>query len=1179
MPLSVFYFYQNKNQNSDFQNFSTLIIFIKMKKKILSALLLLSIFDVFAQGGGPCSQPISIKSVTIGNSTCGNKTGFLEVKVMGNQSDFTYAWMPNISADPSVVDLPAGTYHLRITRLSDPDCILDTALIVNNTNGPEFFLDSFIAPNCKATDGLLQLTPATGLNYTWSNGKTGAVNSSIPGGCYIATATLPATGCSSIYRFCLPTTNRLDTKYEVVKPAKCGQPTGEIKLTTSGGYGSYTYSVSGGPVLTGLPKGNGTCIITDDISACKDTVNFIVPEGFPEADVNANIGPVKCPGGSDGFIFAAVTPVKNFSWPPSFALFNAAGDPMPGLAGLKTGFYTLVVADADNCVLPPYSFFLPDPPAFAVVPSVTSADCLQGGQIDLQITGGNGNGPYFVDWNDLPGEQNGTDRLHLQPGLYSATIYDTLFCSIKLDTLTVPTLCNLPRTLYRSVEINQTDTFCLSTPVGLNPTQVKFLLEKGGTAGTSAYGAWALTAEGCLIYSAFGTAGYAVDTVCIRIDAGVSGLSSSVCFVISISAQAPSVANIFFTVQAGLSATVCGPIPANFNSPQINLLDNIGLSGTSGSFGTYAVNDSTACLTFQAAQQSGFNVDEICVSVYDPALKLAHTICYYPTILPMVDCSKYQHFQDSLTAPTTNCDLPTDVCVPIPFQEIFNYAILDNGLPYAGGLSGCNYDTLFGYSLASISGGGPYVLNSWVVNNQVHGGSFPTLDFLPTLLNQIDTSGKWTLMGGALLGGNPNNNYGLIIVTTPQGVKVLSPGQQVVPQNAQMALSVGSHQIVLRHILTGCVDTAFVEVLCYECPPLLDYPVNTAGDIVWTTERCQTDTLFCTKILGADLSDYTVLVNGVPPAEFSPCGEYVGFRLDTGYHSIYLRNNNTTCEYLADFFFRCEKLLDSDTITVPLVVAEQKIVCPDISKIPGTVVSFANACPDGSDGNAAWSLDLSTNCALLTGNSPGIDTLCLRICNAEGYCALTIVIVKVQAEKDSLVARPDMANTLRDRAINLSILSNDLYIPPVTASIVVPPTLGKADFDPATGILVYTPDTGKCGSDSLLYRITDSEGRSSQAWVNIKISCDKILVFNGISPNEDGANDTWTIAGIEQYPDNTVRVFNRWGNLVFERQGYTNADPWAGRWLDRDLPDGTYFYIIDLGGNVGKVSGYLQISR
>ena len=81
-------------------------------------------------------------------------------------------------------------------------------------------------------------------------------------------------------------------------------------------------------------------------------------------------------------------------------------------------------------------------------------------------------------------------------------------------------------------------------------------------------------------------------------------------------------------------------------------------------------------------------------------------------------------------------------------------------------------------------------------------------------MNQIDTSGNWEISGGVLLGGDPASMYGLIIVTTPDGVKVLQHGLQVVPRSSQIVLSTGSHQVVFRHIGTGCVDTAFAQVVC-----------------------------------------------------------------------------------------------------------------------------------------------------------------------------------------------------------------------------------------------------------------------------------------------------------------------------------------------------------------------------
>ncbi len=86
-------------------------------------------------------------------------------------------------------------------------------------------------------------------------------------------------------------------------------------------------------------------------------------------------------------------------------------------------------------------------------------------------------------------------------------------------------------------------------------------------------------------------------------------------------------------------------------------------------------------------------------------------------------------------------------------------------------------------------------------------------------------------------------------------------------------------------------------------------------------------------------------------------------------------------------------------------------------------------------------------------------------------------------------------------------------------------------------------------------------------------------VYQGISPNGDGKNDVWLIPGIEQYPNNVVQIFNRWGNLVYEQKGYTNNDPWTGQWNGKELPDGTYFYLIELGNNAGRLSGWVVVQR
>ncbi|MBF13446.1 MAG: hypothetical protein CMF46_03675, partial [Legionellales bacterium] len=97
-------------------------------------------------------------------------------------------------------------------------------------------------------------------------------------------------------------------------------------------------------------------------------------------------------------------------------------------------------------------------------------------------------------------------------------------------------------------------------------------------------------------------------------------------------------------------------------------------------------------------------------------------------------------------------------------------------------------------------------------------------------------------------------------------------------------------------------------------------------------------------------------------------------------------------------------------------------------------------------------------------------------------------------------------------------------------------------------------------------------------------------VFNGMSPGDDGINDYFKITGIEKYPNNTVKIFNRWGVLVYETKGYGLGDRLfmgisEGRITitkNQKLPAGTYFYVIQFeGDNPGreKYTGYLYINR
>lgn len=82
---------------------------------------------------------------------------------------------------------------------------------------------------------------------------------------------------------------------------------------------------------------------------------------------------------------------------------------------------------------------------------------------------------------------------------------------------------------------------------------------------------------------------------------------------------------------------------------------------------------------------------------------------------------------------------------------------------------------------------------------------------------------------------------------------------------------------------------------------------------------------------------------------------------------------------------------------------------------------------------------------------------------------------------------------------------------------------------------------------------------------------------NAFSPNGDGVHDKWEILYLDSYPGATVDVFNRYGQKVFESKGY--ARPWDGTLNGKELPIGTYYYLIDPKNGRKPISGFVDIIR
>jgi gliding motility-associated-like protein len=143
---------------------------------------------------------------------------------------------------------------------------------------------------------------------------------------------------------------------------------------------------------------------------------------------------------------------------------------------------------------------------------------------------------------------------------------------------------------------------------------------------------------------------------------------------------------------------------------------------------------------------------------------------------------------------------------------------------------------------------------------------------------------------------------------------------------------------------------------------------------------------------------------------------------------------------------------------------------------------------------------------------------------------------------------------------------------------------------------------GDCDGDGLLNgeeigqnptNPSDSNGNEIPDYLEVNnhaSSEDDLEIFSAVSPNGDGYNDVFVIRNIESYPDNTVSIYNRWGVLVYEVDGYGQDNKYfegisEGRITvnqQDELPIGTYFYIIRYKNNAGEQkqrSGYLYINR
>jgi len=255
----------------------------------------------------------------------------------------------------------------------------------------------------------------------------------------------------------------------------------------------------------------------------------------------------------------------------------------------------------------------------------------------------------------------------------------------------------------------------------------------------------------------------------------------------------------------------------------------------------------------------------------------------------------------------------------------------------------------------------------------------------------------------------------------------------------------------------------------------------------------------------------------------------------------------------------------TQTITVKarpqLVFDAMPSVCADAAAFQVTQARMTNGLP----GNGTYSGPGITAAGLFTPLVAGKGTHTIRYTyNASNGCPSFI-------EKTISVFEVAVANAGPDRFVleggTVTLVGSGTG---PNLSYVWSPTAGLNN--PSIALPVASP------ADDVTYslRVTTADVCTDDDQVFVKV-LKAPTIPNTFSPNRDNIHDKWEIKYLESYPGCTVQIYNRYGQLVFESKGYSK--PWDGTYKGKDVPAGTYYYIIDPKNGRKQMTGFVDVIR
>ncbi len=1083
--------------------------------------------------------PNSSISVSSTSATCsGSCDGTATVTVTLGTAPFTYLWSDG-QTTATASNLCAGVYTVQVTDASS--CIATDIITVNEPALLALSLPVVSNITCNgACDGTISIIPSGGVlpySYLWNDGQTTATATNLCPGAYSVVVT-DANGCTSTWSdipVTEPTPIVLSTSWtDALCFSVCD---GTATVTATGGTGAYTYLWTPGnqtdATATGLCAGTYIVQVTD-ANGCVQGTSVLIGEPT-EITLSTNMLPASCNGVCDASAWVVATGGTpslvtgyTYSWNPT----SQTGDTAIALCA---GIYTVTITDSLGCAQTA-TINVAEPTPVTMTFAVNNVTCFGFCNADITATPAGGTAPYTYQWLNTTGLETIDFVDSLCPGEYYLLVTDANGCRGQ-DTaiVTEPTLLVFDATVVNNVSCGGLcDGTASATPSGGTPGYSYLWSPSGQTTATA-------------INLCAGT--YTVTVT------DANGCDTTQTIVIT----EPPILTLYPTTTNASCGGVCdgtatahvggGTLPYQYAWSD-GQTDSTAVGLCAGNY-SVLITDGNGCTI------------SVNVIILEPPI-LTSSITDFSEILCAGSCDAYATVDvnggvppysylwnngqtdstaidlcigtysvvitDAIGCNTTATVIISDqnaLATAIPlFNNVSCFGLCDGTATAiaTGGVAPYSFVWSDGQSAAMATNlcPGTYTVTVTDAANCV---STSTIDITEPELLTASATGVNASCGG--------NCDGTATVTPAGGTPVYSylwvPGGQTTA--TATGLCAGSYTVTVTDA-NGCDTTATIVIT--------EPPIIVASASV-TAPTCTN-----TNNGAVDLS----VSGGVP-----------------GY--TYLWSNGATTEDLSNLLPGVYTVTVTDNIgcskTLIVTVVEQIVI--DANAGPDITICIGEQVQLQATGGSGY---LWTPASGLNYNN--IDNPVATITTTTTYIVQVTNFSCVDYDTITIIVNP---LPVIDAGAGAEILSGTT----VQLQAGGAGTNGTYTWSPIDGLdnwAIANPIASP--TETTIYYVTGTDENGCSATDSLTIEVSPGIVFpDGITPNDDGKNDTWIIDFINNFPEAVVMVYNRWGQELFYSKGY--GTPWDGRYKGKDLPVGTYYYVIDLHNGKEPYTGPITIAR